>query len=265
MTGPKPVLATYLGVAIGLLGGCRSSATEAPEGLGGSSDGSGPVSSTTIADSSSSAAEPSTSAADSTDESSTGTPSDCLTMPGHIPPGTPVVVDGSVAPGEWADAGQFTIDASPTWSADVGVKHDGESLLIVFAQFQPPSAPPAIAFPEVMLDVGNDKLERLGADDWWFHVSATDCAAIGELDNYEGCVPEADGWEANNFSNGPPIDLVEIRIDFATLGLDAQTEQDLGLLLRLSDTQGFATHWPTVADPLVPATWATARICPGPS
>lgn|GEM_PF-1450393 len=174
--------------------------------------------------------------------------------------GSAVTVDGQVSDGEWTDAAPFSIQPAEDWSADVGIKHDGDSLVFVFASFQPPSVPPAIVFPEVLIDVGNDKPETLGPDDWWFHVSATDCAAAGEVDNYDGCVPEAEGWEANNFAAGP-IDLVEIRIELATLGLDPG-QHELGLLLRLSDTQGFATHWPAQGDPLAPVTWSTVRLCP---
>jgi hypothetical protein len=179
-----------------------------------------------------------------------------------IPIGAAVVVDGSAPAGEWDDAAQYGLTPTLDWSVPVGIKHDSEGLLVVFAQIRPPAPPPVVAFPELMIDVGNDKSRTLGPDDWWFHVSATDCHGTGEYDNYRTCVAEAEGWEANNFPAGSLIDLVEIRIDFATIGIDPTVEQDLGLLLRLSDTQGWAAHWPADGNPDAPSTWATVHLCP---
>lgn len=192
----------------------------------------------------------------SSDSSSTGS-ARCR----GLHPGAQVVVDGSLERDEWADATPFVMTPGRGWEVPVGIKHDGESLLFAFAALQPATSPP-VAFPEVMLDVNNDKATRLASDDWWFHVSATDCSAIGRLDDYKTCVPEADGWAANNFPAGTLIDIVEIAIEFETLGIDPTQEQDVGLLLRLSDTQGFAAHWPAAADPQDPSSWSTLHLCP---
>lgn len=179
-----------------------------------------------------------------------------------IAAGSPIEVDGIVADGEWDDATPFAIEAGADWTVPVGIKHDGEALLLVYASFQPPAAPPFAVFPELMVDVGLDAGDALERDDFWFHVSATDCSATGALDEYEGCVPDARDWDANNFPQGSLIDLVEIRIPLQTLGLDLAAPRDVGLLLRLSDTQGFATQWPDDGDAEVPATWAAVRLCP---
>ncbi len=187
--------------------------------------------------------------------------SSCTNARWIVPPGASIDVDGAIGSGEWDDARPYPLAPTPDWTPVVKMKHDGQSLLVLFSQFQPPSRPPAVVFPEILLDIGNDKAASLEADDWWFHVSFTDCAATGRYDDYDGCVPQAEGWEANNFSRGPLLNLIEMRIDFATLQIDATEAQDLGLLLRLSDTQGYASHWPADADPDRPATWATTRVC----
>jgi len=167
-----------------------------------------------------------------------------------IPFGGAVVVDG------------YMIQPQEGWSVPVGIKHDAEAITIAFAQLQPPGPPPFAVFPELLIDVGNEKLEALGPDDWWFHVSATDCAAAGRYDDYDGCVLEARTWEANNFPSGELIDAVEIRIPLQTLGIDQRQPVEIGIALRLSDTQGYAAHWPLTADPATPSTWATVQLCP---
>lgn len=225
-----------------------------------------------VADTSSSTSEvpggPSTSggssssdASTSEDRSSSDSSSTGAARCRGLHPSTSVAVDGSLERDEWADATPFVMTPGRGWEVPVAIKQDGESLLFAFASLQP-ETPPPIAFPEVMLDVNNDKATRLGPDDWWFHVSATDCASIGRLDDYKTCLPEADGWAANNFPAGTLIDIVEIAIEFETLGIDPTQEQDVGLLLRLSDTQGFAAHWPDAADPQDPSSWSTLHLCP---
>jgi hypothetical protein len=214
-------------------------------------------------DEGSSASSESTESTESTGSSSSGEVACAQAHPFPISRGRPVAVDGSVDPGEWDDAQPYAVTPAPGWTVPVGIKHDGEALLVVFAQIQPPARPPFAAFPELMIDVGNDKSSVLADDDWWFHVSATDCHGMGEYDNYRTCVPEGEGWDANNFPGGSLIDLVEIRIEFATLGVDPNLEQDIGLLLRLSDTQGYAAHWPADGNADAPATWATVHLCPG--
>lgn len=186
----------------------------------------------------------------------------CETAPERVvPAGGPITVDGSVSAGEWDDAAPFAFRVRPDWTTTVRLKHDGEALSVLFTEFQPPSSPPHIVFPELALRVGDQPSQDWTLDDWWFHVSLTDCAAQGAHDDFAGCVPEATGWAANNFEHGV-IDAVEIRIEFATLGIDATRPQNLGVLLRLSDTQGYARHWPKEADLEVPATWAEATLCP---
>ena len=220
----------------------------------GDTSTSGPSSSGGVGSSSSSSS--SSSGFASTDETS-GEPTACR----GLHPGTSVTIDGTLERGEWSDLQAFEISPSRGWTVPVALKHDGRSLLFAFASLQP-GTPPPFAFPEVLLDVGNDKARALGRDDWWFHVSGTDCAATGRIDDYDGCMPEGVGWRANNFPQGTLIDIVEIAIDFDTLGVDPSVEQDIGFLLRLSDTGRFAAHWPADADPEAPSTWSTLHLCP---
>jgi hypothetical protein len=176
-----------------------------------------------------------------------------------IPAGRAIEVDGTLAAGEWDDAARIRWTIAQDWSIDVRLKHDGEHLLVAFDGLRPPTQTPAIAFPELLVDTRDDKTPALAADDLWFHVSVTDCHGAGRLDVYESCAPDGVGWAANNFPLGEPIDVVEMRIDFATLGGTARPPT-LGVALRISDTQGWARHHTSTVDPHRPATWPSYTL-----
>lgn len=178
----------------------------------------------------------------------------------EIPRGSTVVVDGELTEGEWDDAVSLEFVVDDGWVVAALVKYDEATLQVAYRGLQPPS-PVQIGFPELLLDTQLDGGGEMDDDDWWFHVSFTDCAANAAYDDFDGCEPVVDGWEANNYPQGNLLDVVELRIEFDHLGMTGALGSPLGLALRLSDTNAWSTTWPDGADPGVPATWTPAALC----
>lgn len=173
-----------------------------------------------------------------------------------IPRGRTPKVDGKAGEGEWDDAHSLSLGVAEGYAVTVRVKHDGESLWVAFEGLR--GEP--LRVPEVLLDVGNDKLKAWGEDDWWVHASASDCANRGRFNDYSTCTKSAEGWEANNFLPGQeaPPQLMELRIPFALVGLKVATP--VGLAFDVTDTRERWNLWPRWAELEVPATWAEATL-----
>ncbi len=62
--------------------------------------------------------------------------------------------------------------------------------------------------PEFFIDTKLNKGATWQDDDYWFHVSAQDCYAVGERENYENCRPDYTIWRAS--PNAPFGDKIEI-------------------------------------------------------
>ncbi|HUV29627.1 MAG TPA: CRTAC1 family protein [Acidobacteriota bacterium] len=180
----------------------------------------------------------------------------------EIPFGAPVVMDGTLDPGEWSDAvlRQFTVD---NWvDVTVMIKHDGTNLLAayhyVFRQEE------NLCLPEMLIDVGNDKTEHWMSDDWWFHVSASDCEAHGTYDLYNDCSVVQPDWEGiPNFPmvpDPPPLDTFEIRIPLTKIGV--AVGDAIGLAFRAEWVPTIYGYWPADAAVESPATWGTAILKP---
>lgn len=173
--------------------------------------------------------------------------------------GSTPLLDGIAPPGEWADAGQRTI-LLPNDSVVVHYKHNGDSLFLLFYG---PLESSNVLFPEVLLDVHNDKAAAWDSTDWWFHVSASDCYFNGQYGNYSGtCQPDHPAWSGlPNFTAGPPFtDTVEIAIPFTTLGIT--TGDTIGLAFDVTNTASNWKYWPSGAQRNNPSTWGTAVISP---
>jgi len=124
-----------------------------------------------------------------------------------------------------------------------------------------------VRFPEINVDVNYDRSLAWQADDWWFHVSATDCESQGEAGNYDNCQLVRPNWIGMpNFVNGgPTVDTVEIQIPFSTIQLDIQTVDTIGLAFNVSNTFNAWEYWPAGAEVNSPASWGKAVFESNPS
>jgi hypothetical protein len=189
-----------------------------------------------------------------------------------IPFGPPATIDGEISPGEWATANLVTFSfedvLGDSVSANVWLMHDGGSLQAAYA-FERTNERIFLA-PELFLDTDNDKNPTLRSDDWWFHVSGSDCAAAGTYDDYSTCTWNAD-WETgprpSEREEGERLDTFEIRIPFSKLGV--ATGSGIGLGFRVMHSAQVSgewiirtAFWPAGGSPDNPATWETAQLLP---
>lgn len=221
--------------------------------LGCGDDSGGAADTDTDASSSSSGGGESSSDASS---SSTGTPLVCEadTM---IPNGPSITPDGTIDPLEWAGAAVVTIPVQGTMVTAV-ISHDGERLNI---GFQPLAEGGLILFPEVYVDPLNDKSTMFGADDWWFHTDDQECGSQGAFDTWPMCEDDNPDWDSTPGIVGP-ANVVEYSIPFELLGIDLSTMCEIGLALRLTNTQTVFEIWPTEARRDEPVTWSTVALVP---
>lgn len=175
-----------------------------------------------------------------------------------IPYGNPVVIDGEIHSNEWNGADSVMIDIlGGTKQVKVLYKHDSTNFYFAFlGNLESVNA----RYPEVLFDVNNDKGTSWDVDDWWFHVSATDCEYQGQASNYDSCMAVRPHWKAEpNFAAGPPnTDTVEIQIPFSTIGLDILITDTFGLAFDVTNTFSAWEYWPFNAQIGNPSTWANA-------
>lgn len=176
--------------------------------------------------------------------------------PSVIPSGSEVVIDGKMDRGEWDDALPHRITSSGR-TILFRIKHDAASLLIGVELKNSGSGP--VRFPEILIDPRNDKSYLWQQDDWWFHVSATDCFHQGNHSEYTTCETDHAEWDAlPNFSTSasdPPVDSIEIRIPFETLGITLL--DTIGLSFDVTNTFNAWELWPDGASLDHPDTWGT--------
>lgn len=168
--------------------------------------------------------------------------------------------DGIIETSEWASADSVLIEISGSTPVTVKYKHDGTNLLFAFINLP---GGMNTGFPEINIDVKNDKTENWSSDDYWFHVSATDCFAIGKPSDYANCKTVQPNWlAAPNFENGKPFPkAVEIQIPFSTLNFALDNKgKAIGICFDVSNTATYWEHWPAKATYKKPASWATAII-----
>ncbi len=178
-----------------------------------------------------------------------------------------------LSPGEWDSAAHvelfFQDPQGDPVTVHVWLMHDGASLQLAYELTHGGNG--AVFFaPELLLDASNDGGSSLGADDWWFHVSGSDCAARGRYDDYSVCTLNPVGWDTGPDARqreGRSIDAFEIRISFSTVGISVGRQVGLGVqVLHSVAIAGVWTHtrafWPTGGSPVNPATWQTAQLLP---
>jgi hypothetical protein len=198
----------------------------------------------------------SSSSSSESSSSSSGTLPMCEEGDVAIPFGTPIEVTGDLESGEWSDAVQITIPVQST-NVNAALKHDGENLMIAYG---PLASDGLILFAEVLIDPLNDKSVMFGADDWWFHArESEECSAQGSFDAWEECAEDIEGWEVNEGLIGPP-NTAEFMIPFELLGIDLTQQCEIGLLLRITNTQTVHEHYPPTGVSDEPSTWATVSL-----
>ena len=177
----------------------------------------------------------------------------------NIPFGTSPTIDGIVSANEWSDAGSAKIIQGSGAEVNVRLKHDGQSLYFIYEG----NLQSAARFPEILLDINNDKSADWDTNDWWFHASATDCEYQGEHSNYANCQEVKSTWAAapNMKSGGEMTDTMEIAIPFSLIGLNAVTlPTTIGLSLEVTNTFSAWDHWPSTASIDAPSSWGNAVL-----
>jgi len=180
----------------------------------------------------------------------------------EIPFGSAVVIDGTIEAGEWSDAVQRRFTVGSVVEITVMIKHDGANLLAAYYyQF---GYGENLCFPELLIDVGNDKSQGWLSDDWWFHVSGTDCEAHGTYDVWNDCsVVQPDWLGVPNFDmvpEPPPLDTFEIRIPLTKIGI--VVGETIGLAFRAECVTSLYGYWPPGAGVESPSVWSTAILKP---
>jgi len=175
----------------------------------------------------------------------------------NFPCGTTPTIDGVLNPNEWNDADTIEINGLNT--IQVYFKHDDNNL---YFAFDGPLESSNVRFPEIMFDLNNDKTNIWQMDDWWFHVSATDCEYQGQPANYDSCSLVRPNWTAvsNILPGGGITDFIEIQIPLSTLGLDLANIDTIGIAFNVTNTFNVWEYWPAGADINQPSTWANATV-----
>lgn len=169
-------------------------------------------------------------------------------------------VDGQVEPGEWQDAGVATFSIGEDLGVAVLYKHDGANLYLAYVYEGNDSG--ALAFPEVLIDPERDRSSGWLQDDWWFHVSGSDCEASGSYGVYTNCAIEHPDWSGKpNFEmspNPPPLNEFEMRIPLGKLGI--AVGDTLGIAFTVEYVPDRRGVWPAEAEVASPDTWGSARV-----
>jgi len=177
-----------------------------------------------------------------------------------VRPGTAPNLDGRVELAEWCDASGIRFCVRDDLEVQVLFKHDAAFLYFAFVYGE--SSAGALVMPEIAVDAALNRGTAWAADDWWFHVSATDCEAKGLFGIYTACALDHGDWSGvPNFSrskNPSPINQFEIRIPLAKLGVSVG--DSMGIAFCVLDQTERRSTWPFEAAFDSPATWAHATI-----
>lgn len=170
-------------------------------------------------------------------------------------------MDGIITAGEWSGAGEEIITLSA--SAEVKILYLHSDTALCFAYLGHLES--AMRFPEIYIDPDNSKSAAWEGDDWWFHVSATDCESQGAPSVYTHCNLIQPGWQGvPNISPGNPLtDTVEICIPFSKIGNGLSPGDTIGISFAVTNTFNAWNYWPAGAGINSPATWGSAVICSG--
>lgn len=177
-----------------------------------------------------------------------------------VPYASAPVVDGVIEPSEWAGSVSRSFSVDSLADITVRMKHDSLNLYLLFIHDN--NVAEALIFPEVHIDAENDKSDEWDSNDWWFHVSGSDCEARGEYAVWNDCLVRQPDWDAApNYElsqNPPPVDAIEIRIPLNKPGI--AIAKPFGLLLTVEYVPALRASWPTAGTLDSPATWGIAVL-----
>jgi len=176
-----------------------------------------------------------------------------------IPYNSLINTDGNITNTEWFNSAHFEINSAGR-PIDFFVCHDNENLYIAVDLKNENAS--NLRFPEILFDINNDKSTFWKNDDWWFHVSATDCYYQGNYSNYSNCETEHESWIAvPNFgtaANSPLIDSIEIKIPFSLIGINLS--DTIGFALDVTNTVNSWEYFPSGAQISNPSSWANINF-----
>ncbi len=181
----------------------------------------------------------------------------------YSPPTNAIVtIDGVMQPGEWDDA--YTDQIISSGNGETVTIHGMHDSLGMYFAFES-SVDLDVNFPEVFFDMDQSGGNTWDQNDWWFHVSATDCEYRGIPLNYDSCMADRPGWEAhpNWPAAGSGPDTVEIFIEFSLLNdsiIDLPNVA-VGFSMAVSNAFNRYDYWPDSATNLnYPSTWGTLEF-----
>lgn len=181
----------------------------------------------------------------------------------EISSGTDVTIDGVLQAGEWEDAKTAHFGVDDIIDVTVYFKHDSSNLLAAYS-YQFPGEDETFC-PELVFDINNDKGTGWQSEDWWFHVSCSNCDVQGKYDDYGNCSiirPDWEGVRNFNCAQKPisPLNFFELRIPLTKLGINMG--DTVGLGIRVIHDDDLYTLWPKSMSIDNPATWGTAALNP---
>lgn len=164
-------------------------------------------------------------------------------------------IDGVIDSAEWSAADSVSITISVNRKTVVYFMRDSSNLNFAFAGNLISGGN---YFPEILINTHNDSASTFQTDDWWFHVSATDCEFKGGYGDYSNCQLVRPNWIAEpNFQAGQVTDTVEISIPDSTLGITSS--DTIGISFLLNNFQNIQ-NYPANSNHLNPSTWAKATF-----
>lgn len=170
-----------------------------------------------------------------------------------FPLGNAAIIDGIASANEWTDADSLILGPNSIDEVKVFFKHHNNTMYFLLCG----NLESRLQFPEISFDVNNSKSANWESDDWWFHVSATDCESQGIFDNYDSCLIDHGTWQAEpNMTQGlPNTDTIEISIPFSKIGFNSFLGDTLGMTIILRNISGGANVWPSNSQVYQPNTW----------
>lgn len=175
-----------------------------------------------------------------------------------IKQGIAPIINGVISPGEWDDANTVQINVELGWTVQVYYKRDESNIYVAFENLTHDTR---VRYPEVLLDMNNDKTVSWKSDDLWFHVSYNICEGAGQYDVWASCTRTKSDWAANIFPLTHQPGTVEMKISYAKLGLDSITDKTIGIAFDVNDGNSSRySLFPSTASIGIPSSWGTAVL-----
>ncbi len=177
----------------------------------------------------------------------------------EIPYASPPVVDGERTGSEWDSIPSYPIYYGSSLGCNVLICHDSTAFYLLYEGY----IETALKFPELLIDADFDRSGRWEQDDWWFHVSATDCVFQGQNQNYDSCITQPTSWWGmpNMIRQSWKVDTVEMYIPFSKIGKTINDLDSIGICFEMMSAMGGAySYFPPNAHIDTPRTWSKAVI-----